>query len=102
MRKMLYAALLATPLLTACIVAPAHHGHEVVVVPALPVIVELGVEPYYFQSGFYYYYNNARWSYSRSRSGPWVDLPRDRYPREVRYKDRRDNRRDDRYRDYRD
>jgi hypothetical protein len=59
--------------------------------------VELGVEPYYFQSGYYYYYRDNRWIYSNARTGPWYDLPRDRYPREVRYKDRRDGHdRDDR------
>ena len=94
MNSKFYIAPLAALLLTACMVVPARHGPGLVVAPALPLIVELGVEPYYFQHDYFYYYNNNRWSYSNSRSGPWVDLPRDRYPREIRYRDRHDDRRD--------
>lgn len=96
MYRMLYVALLMTPLLTACVVVPAHRGPEVVEVPALPLIVELGIEPYYYHSGYFYFYNNARWHYSRTRSGPWIDLPRDRYPREIRYTGRSESRGHDR------
>jgi len=85
-RMLLLAALLAASLLTACVVAPAGRGPGYVVAPALPVVVELGVEPYYYHSGYYYYFHNKRWSYAHSRKGPWRDLPRERYPREVRYK----------------
>lgn len=104
MHRMHYAALLAALLLSACVVAPA--GPDYVVAPALPLTVELGAEPYYYQSGFYYYYNNNRWSYSHERTGPWRDLPRDRYPRETRFRGH-DGRGDrdrgrDRDRDYRD
>jgi hypothetical protein len=103
--KILYGVLLAALLLPGCVVAPAdHRGPEWVVAPALPVIVELGVEPYYFHSGFYYYYQERdhRWSYSRERTGPWRELPRDRYPREIRYKDRGHDHDMDRNRDHRD
>lgn len=88
MHRTPYAALLAALLLPACVVAPAH-SPDYVVAPALPVIVELDVVPYY-RGGFYYFYHHHdnRWSYSRSRTGPWKALPRDRYPREIRYKDR--------------
>ncbi len=101
--RMFYGPLFAALLLSACVVAPQHdRGRDrdyYVVAPALPVIVELGVEPYYFHSGFYYYYQERdhRWSYSRDRAGPWNELPRDRYPREIRYKGRNH----DRDRDYR-
>ena len=101
MHRMLYVALLTALLLPACVVAPADRGPEWVVAPALPLVVELGVEPYYYHSGFYYYYNDRRWSYSHARTGPWRDLPRDRYPREIRYKDH-DGRDRDRDRNYRD
>jgi hypothetical protein len=84
--SMLYAALLTAPLLSACVVAPAGRGPGYVVAPALPLVVELGAEPYYYHSGYYYYYHKNRWSYAHSRRGPWRDLPRDRYPREVRHK----------------
>jgi len=99
--KMLYGPLLAALLLPACVVVPAN-GPDYVVAPALPVIVELDVAPY-FHGGFYYHYHHQdrRWSYSRSKTGPWKELPRDRYPREIRYKDHdqdrgrdRDDRRD--------
>lgn len=92
-----YAPLLAALLLPACVVAPAP-GADYVVAPALPVIVELDVVPYYY-GGYYYYYHphDHHWSYSRSRTGPWRELPRDRYPKEIKYK--RDRGRD---RDYRD
>ena len=98
MRKMLYVALLAALLPTACYVVPTDRGSDYVVAPALPVVVELGLEPYYYHSGFYYYYDNdRRWNYSHARTGPWINLPRDRYPREIRFKDR-----DGRDRDHRD
>ena len=80
-----FVALLAVLLLSACVVAPAGRGPAYVVAPALPLVVELGVEPYYYRSGFYYYYHDNRWSYARTKRGPWRDLPRDRYPREVRH-----------------
>jgi len=100
MKRILYGPLLAAILLPACVVTPAH-GPDYVVAPALPVVVELGLEPYYFHSGFHYYYqdHDRRWSYSRARTGPWKELPRDRYPREIRYKDRDRDR--DRDRDHR-
>ena len=91
MRTSPLAALATALLLQGCVVTPAGHG-DVVIAPALPLIVELDVEPIYFHSGFYYYYSDHRWTYSRARSGPWHELPRDRYPREIRYlpHDRRD------------
>ena len=104
-RMMWYGPLFAALLLPGCVVSPAY-GPDYMVAPALPVTVELGVEPYYVHDGFFYYYHERdhRWSYSRDRAGPWKDLPRDRYPREIRYRDRdshgdRDRERD---RDHRD
>lgn len=76
MRKVLCATLFATSLLTACVVSP--------IAPPLPVVVELGADPYYYHSGYYYYYENDRWSYSHRKNGPRKALPRERYPREVR------------------
>ncbi|MGA7179568.1 MAG: hypothetical protein WBX11_08300 [Thiobacillaceae bacterium] len=96
MYRMLVVAPLTALLLTACVVAPADRGGGLVVAPALPMVVELGVEPYYFQGGFYYYYHNNGWSYSSAKSGPWRDLPRERYPRETRFRDQGGGR------DYRD
>ncbi|MDT3707796.1 MAG: hypothetical protein ROZ09_13315 [Thiobacillus sp.] len=85
MNRMSYAPLLAALLLPGCVVAPAP---DYVVAPALPVIVELDVVPYHHGGFFYYYHHDDhRWSYSRDKAGPWRDLPRDRYPREIRYRD---------------
>ena len=95
MSKMFYLVPLTALLLTACVVTPEQGGPGVVVAPALPVVVELGPDPYYFQSGYYYYYQNNGWSYSNARTGPWWALPRDRYPREVRYRDQHDRDRRD-------
>ena len=87
MKRILLVALLAVFLLVGCVVRTGYHG-EAVIVPALPTIVVLEEEPYYHHSGYYYYYQGDRWSYSNSRSGPWMELPRDRYPKEVRFKGR--------------
>ena len=67
---------------------PGPYGGPVVMAPPLPMIVELETEPYYVHQGYQYYYRNDGWFYSRQRGGPWLVLPRDRYPREVRYKNR--------------
>jgi hypothetical protein len=90
MNRKLIVAPIAALLLNACVVAPLDYGPGVAVAPALPLIVELGVEPYYHHQGYFYFYEheNARWRFSNSRSGPWIDLPRDRYPRETRYRGR--------------
>lgn len=87
MFKPIQTALIAALLLSGCAVQSTHRHHDdvVVVAPALPVIVELDTDHIYFHAGFYYHYHDRHWRYSRSRSGPWVALPRDRYPREVRY-----------------
>ena len=87
MKKISLAVLIAVFLLEGCAVTTGYHG-EAVIVPALPTIVVLEEEPYYHHSGYYYYYQGDRWSYSNSRSGPWMELPRDRYPKEVRFKGR--------------
>jgi len=94
MKRTLLAALLGMFLFVfvACVVAPGRHGSGAILVPALPSIVVLETEPYYYHGGYHYYYQNDRWSYSSSRSGPWVELPRDRYPKETRFKGRGDER----------
>lgn len=86
MKRNLFTAVFVMILLTGCILTAERRGRGVTVVPALPKIVVLEVEPYYQQGDFFYYYQNSRWSYSNSRNGPWVELPRDRYPHEVRFK----------------
>ncbi len=89
MNKRLCGPLLAAVLLPACVVAPAPGPDYYVVAPPLPVRVELDVAPYFYGGYYYFYYpHDNRWSYSRERAGPWKELPRDRYPKEIRYKDR--------------
>jgi len=92
MKRILLPVLFAAFLLVGCLVAPGRRGSGIVVVPALPSIVVLEEEPYYYHGGYHYYYRNGGWSYSTSRNGPWVELPRDRYPKEVRFKGRGDER----------
>ena len=86
MKKIFLAVLFVAIMLAACVV-PGRRG-PVVVVPPLPSIVVLEEEPYYYHSGYYYYYHNNHWSYSNSRSGPWAELPRGHYPKEVRFKEK--------------
>ncbi len=54
MKRVFVAVPLAALLLSACVVAPAGRGGGVVVAPALPLVVELGAEPYYYQGGYHY------------------------------------------------
>ena len=118
MKRILIFTFVAMLLLTACAVVPVgQHGHRsggVVVAPLLPSVVILGIEPFYFYSDFHYHYARDGWYYSKSRSGPWFKLPRNRYPKKVKYKGKggkyyknrdhyqRDRYRDDDYRRYRD
>jgi len=91
MKRILISMLLAVSMLTACVVLPdgrGHHRDGGVIVPLLPPLVVLDLEPYYYYGGFHYHYLDDRWYYSRSRSGPWIDLPRDHYPNEVRFRGR--------------
>ena len=99
-KKSIMVAVIAATL-AGCVVAPSGRGPAVVLAPALPIVVEFDVEPYYYYRGFYYYFEDSRWRYAKSRSGPWYDLPRSHYPREIRYKNRgREGRGDgDRWRD---
>lgn len=98
MKSLLLVALFATISLTSCVVTPDYYGQGGVVVSPLPAVVELGSDPYYYQDGYYYFYQNNNWRYSKSRSGPWTDLPRSHWPKEVRHKDGDHDR--DRGRDY--
>lgn len=84
--KFVVAGLLVSVMFAGCLVVPGYRNEGVVVVPALPSIVVLGAEPYYSQRGYHYHYRNDGWYYSQSRGGPWAPLPRDHYPREVKYK----------------
>ena len=91
MKRSLLVVLLGVFLLVGCAVRTGYRG-EAVIVPALPTIVVLEEEPYYYHGGYHYHYRDDRWFYSSARSGPWVELPRDRYPKEVRFKGRGEKR----------
>jgi len=91
MKKCFLTLIFAASMCLSCAATLGPHGASVAIAPPLPVTVEL-VDPYYVYGGYYYYYDNDRWYYSRSRDGRWIDLPRDRYPREVRFKGKRDER----------
>ena len=92
MKGILVATLLAVFMLTGCFVPSRHRGGGTVLVPPLPPVVEFDQEPYYYQDGYHYEYRDNSWYYSNSRSGPWEPLPRDRYPRETRFKHRGEGR----------
>jgi hypothetical protein len=88
MKKTVIVALISAFLVTGCTVGfiGGHHGGNMVIVPALPVTVELDADQYYYQNGYYYNYQGNVWLYSESRQGPWLQLPRSHYPREVHYR----------------
>jgi hypothetical protein len=73
-----------------------HPGGSLVVVPALPLIVELDADNYYYQNGYYYSHRGNVWLYSESKQGPWFRLPRSHYPRQVHYRGQNDRDRDHR------
>lgn len=87
MKYFVLVTLFAAFTLTACVVSPGPPGYGDIGVSPLPAVVELGADPYYYQNGYHYYYHNDGWSYSRSRSGPWQDLPRSHWPKETRHSD---------------
>lgn len=88
MKKTVIVALISAFLVTGCALGfiEGRHGGRMVIVPALPETVELDADQYYSQNGYYYRYQGNVWVYSESREGPWSQLPRDHYPREVRYR----------------
>jgi hypothetical protein len=88
MKSLVLLLFIAALILTSCVVSPAPPGYGGVAVSPLPAIVELGADPYYYQNGYYYYYQDDNWRYSRSRSGPWTDLPRSHWPKEIRHRER--------------
>ncbi len=105
MRRISILMLIALALLTSCMVVPAGRGHRsegVMIAPLLPPVVVLEAEPYYYYGDYHYHYDNDRWFYSNSRRGPWAELPRDRYPKEVRYKGKGGKHNRGRYDDQRD
>jgi hypothetical protein len=105
MKNLLLVSLFTLFMGTACVVTPGPSEYGGITVSPLPPVVVLGADPYYYQKGYYYYYQNNNWRYSRSRSGPWSDLPRSHWPKEIRHSDRSSDQNRDRHdgggRDYR-
>lgn len=79
-----------------CVVEPGYYGDSYYgsaygggeIAPALPMVVELYDGPYYSYSGFYYFYDNNQWYYSRVRGGHWAPLPPVYWPRDTRWRGR--------------
>ena len=71
-------------LLASCMASVGPHGAQVAIAPPLPPLVELAT-PYYAHAGYRYYYNANRWYYAPSKNERWIVLPKDRWPREVRF-----------------
>ena len=90
MKKILISTIVMVFLLMACtVMAMGRRGSGVdvvVTIPVLPSIVVMEQEPYYYHQGYHYHYTNDRWYYSNSKSGPWTDLPRSHYAKEVKHK----------------
>jgi hypothetical protein len=85
MTKCLFTLVFAALVCASCAATVGPYGASVAIAPPLPVVVELA-DPHYVYGGYHYYYHDDRWYYSPSKAGRWIDLPRDRYPREVRFK----------------
>lgn len=97
MIKAVLVGLIAAFLLSGCAIGflGGRHGEGMVIVPALPIMIEIDADQPYYQNGYYYSYRNNVWFYSASNRGPWAELPRDRYPREVHLRGHNEgNRRD--------
>jgi hypothetical protein len=87
--SMVVTALFASFMFTGCVIAPGQPDYRgVEIAPPLPAIVELDAEPYYYQGGYHYFYQNDRWRYSKERNGPWTELPRSHWPKEIRHRER--------------
>jgi hypothetical protein len=87
MKNIIIVSLFAAFMLTACVVSPGPPGYGGVTVSPLPSTVVLGDDPYYYQDGYFYNYHKDNWRYSQSRNGPWAELPRSHWPKEVRHRD---------------
>lgn len=86
MKKLWFTTLpFAALMCMSCVASVGPHGTSIAIAPPLPAYVEL-YEPYYVYRNYHYYHHDSRWYYSESRGGPWIDLPKNHYPREVRYK----------------
>jgi hypothetical protein len=81
---LLAAAMLAWSLTAGCVFTPGpDYGDDMA--PPLPSTVYLDSGPYYQHGNYHYRYEGERWHYSKDRNGPWRELPRSHWPKEVRH-----------------
>jgi hypothetical protein len=81
--RMAAVASLTALIFTGCVFTPGpDYGDEIA--PPLPSVVELDSGPYYHYRDYHYRYEGERWHYSRDRNGPWRELPRSHWPKEIR------------------
>ena len=85
-KRFVWVMLLVPFVFAGCLLERGPHGEALFLAPPLPPRVILEDEPSYVQGGFHYHYRDGGWYYSHSRGGPWLALPRDRYPRETRFR----------------
>ena len=88
-------ALIAVLMISGCTIGLDRRG-DITIIPALPTTIEIDPDEYYYQDGYYYSIRGDVWFYAQTREGPWIELPRSRYPREVhlRHHDDRSGQRD--------
>ena len=79
-------AIFALLICASCVATVGPYGTSYAIPPPLPAVVVLDDSPYFVHDGHHYYYNSNHWYYSNYRSGPWRDLPRNHYPKELRYR----------------
>jgi hypothetical protein len=100
MKRKMIVVLISAFFVTGCAIGFGRHGEGLVIVPALPATVELDADQHYYQNGYYYNYQGNAWLYSESREGPWLQLPRNRYPREVHYRNHDEHGHGDQHHNY--
>ena len=85
MKKILMVTIFSALLFGGCAIGLRGGSHgQLIIAPALPVVVDLDADNYYVGNGYYYVFRNDVWFYSDSREGPWDRLPKSHYPHEVR------------------
>jgi hypothetical protein len=104
MKKTALGVLISAIFIAGCMIGlrEGRHGEHLVIVPALPEIVDVDADQYYVQNGYYYRYQGNIWVYSQSREGPWSELPRSHYPKKVRVRVQENRDRDNHDQDNRD
>lgn len=61
------------------------HGLGSDLIPILPTEVAVDADNHFTQTGYHYFYDNARWYYAPSRGGQRHELPRSHWPMVTRH-----------------